>query len=104
MSLWRHATPGTTEVGNNHLKADDMAKRRIARAELAIGTVLAWDVFDDRGRLLLKRGQIVSSDTQLDALIERGLFTEDDPVPEKAEYEAGVLCGGPVAYGSAGGI
>src|SRR4051812_45956326 len=61
-----------------------MAKRRIARAELAIGTVLPWNVFDDHGRLLLRRGQTVASDTQIDALIERGLFIEDDPVRERA--------------------
>jgi HD-GYP domain-containing protein (c-di-GMP phosphodiesterase class II) len=50
--------------------------------------VLPWDVYDDRGRLLLKRGLLVSTDTQIDALIERGLFTEDDPVREKARVES----------------
>ena len=60
-----------------------MGKRRILANELAIGTVLSWDAYDGSGRLLLKRGQVISSATQLEGLIERGLFTEMDPVREK---------------------
>ena len=60
-----------------------MGKRRILANELAIGTVLSWDAYDENGRLLLKRGQVISSSTQLEGLIERGLFTEMEPVREK---------------------
>jgi HD-GYP domain-containing protein (c-di-GMP phosphodiesterase class II) len=59
-----------------------MGKRRIAANELAIGTVLEWDAYDESGRLLLKRGQVISSNSQLEGLIERGLFTEIEPTPE----------------------
>ena len=51
-------------------------KRRIAPAEVGIGTVLAWDAYDERGRLLLRKGQIITSANQIEGLIERGLFVE----------------------------
>lgn len=60
-----------------------MGKRRIVSNELTIGSVLAWDAYDENGRLLLKRGQVISSSTQLDGLIERGLFTEMEAPREK---------------------
>ena len=60
-----------------------MGKRRILSTELAIGSVLAWDAYDENGRLLLKRGQVIVSSTQLAGLMERGLFTEMDPTREK---------------------
>ncbi|HEX2830680.1 MAG TPA: HD domain-containing phosphohydrolase [Burkholderiales bacterium] len=60
-----------------------MGKRRIAANELTIGSVLAWDAYDANGRLLLRRGQIISSSTQLEGLIERGLFAQIDPPREK---------------------
>ena len=56
-----------------------MGKRRIIPEELEIGSVLAWDAFDERGRLLLRRGHVVDRNSQIDALIERGLFVEQDP-------------------------
>jgi HD-GYP domain-containing protein (c-di-GMP phosphodiesterase class II) len=60
-----------------------MAKRRITPAELAIGSVLAWDAFDVKGRLLLRQGQVVASRTQIEGLIERGLYIETDVAPIK---------------------
>jgi HD-GYP domain-containing protein (c-di-GMP phosphodiesterase class II) len=58
-------------------------KRRIAPAELGIGTVLAWDAYDERGRLLLRKGQVISSTNQIEGLIERGLFVDMDAVRER---------------------
>jgi HD-GYP domain-containing protein (c-di-GMP phosphodiesterase class II) len=60
-----------------------MGKRRILPTELVIGSVLAWDAYDESGRLLLKRGQIIASSTQVEGLMERGLFAEMDPQREK---------------------
>jgi HD-GYP domain-containing protein (c-di-GMP phosphodiesterase class II) len=60
-----------------------MGKRRIGASELAIGSVLAWDAYDDSGRLLLRRGQVIASTTQLNGLMERGLYTELEPPREK---------------------
>ena len=53
-----------------------MEKRRIQADELAIGSVLPWDAFDDRGRLLLRKGEVVSRSSQIEGLISRGLFIE----------------------------
>jgi HD-GYP domain-containing protein (c-di-GMP phosphodiesterase class II) len=55
-----------------------MGKRRILPGELQIGSVLPWDAFDDRGFLLLRQGQTITTSNQIDRLIERGLFAELD--------------------------
>jgi len=55
-----------------------MGKRRIQADELALGSVMAFDAFDDGGRLLLRKGLVISSESQVDALIARGLFAEID--------------------------
>ena len=56
-----------------------MEKRRIASTELAVGTVMAWDAYDEKGRLLLRKGLVITSNNQVDGLAERGLFTEASP-------------------------
>lgn len=61
-----------------------MGKRRIQAGELERGSVLTFDAYDDRGRLLLRRGQIISTENQIDALISRGLFVETD-APRRRE-------------------
>jgi HD-GYP domain-containing protein (c-di-GMP phosphodiesterase class II) len=53
-----------------------MSKRRIAVDEIGIGTVLPWDAYDEYGRLLLRKGLVVSTSTQIEGLIERGLFID----------------------------
>jgi HD-GYP domain-containing protein (c-di-GMP phosphodiesterase class II) len=54
-----------------------MLKRRIAAYEITIGTVMPCDAYDEQGRLLLKKGSRVTSSTQIDGLIERGLFVAE---------------------------
>jgi len=56
-----------------------MGKRRIVPEELEIGSILSWDAYDERGRLLLRKGYVVDRNSQIQALIERGLFVEQDP-------------------------
>jgi HD-GYP domain-containing protein (c-di-GMP phosphodiesterase class II) len=60
-----------------------LGHRRIIVGELAVGTVLAWDAYDEQGRLLLKKGQTIASASQVEGLIERGLYTADEPVRER---------------------
>lgn len=60
-----------------------MGKRRIQPAEIAIGSVMAWDAYDDQGRLLLRKGLVISSSSQIAGLMERGLFVESQPGREK---------------------
>jgi HD-GYP domain-containing protein (c-di-GMP phosphodiesterase class II) len=56
-----------------------MGKRRILPAEIAIGSVMAWDAYDDQGRLLLRKGLVIESSSQIAGLMERGLFVESYP-------------------------
>ena len=58
-------------------------KRRIAVDEITIGTVLPWDVYDEQGRLLLRKGFTVTTSTQIERLIQRGLFVAE-PVRDRA--------------------
>ena len=51
-----------------------MDRRRIGIADIVLGQPLEWDVKDDSGHLLLRRGQIIQSAHQVELLIERGLF------------------------------
>ena len=69
----RHHT-GLREMNSCGVKR--MSKRRIAANELGIGTVLAWDAYDEHGRLLLRKGLVVSTSTQIEGLIDRGLFID----------------------------
>ena len=62
-----------------------MGKRQIRMAELTVGTVLSWNAYDQEGRLLLHRGQVITSSNQIEGLIERGLFVETDPARDRAE-------------------
>jgi HD-GYP domain-containing protein (c-di-GMP phosphodiesterase class II) len=49
-------------------------KRRIKVGELQVGTPLPFDVFDSENRLLLRRGNRISSETQLERLLREGIF------------------------------
>src|SRR5215210_1797364 len=60
-----------------------MSKRRITPVEIAIGTALSFDAYDAHGRLLLRKGQVINSRSQIDGLMERGLFVLDNGVQEK---------------------
>lgn len=48
----------------------------LKRAEIEVGKPLPWDVFDHQRKLLLKRGFVIERPSQLDALVEKGLFRE----------------------------
>ena len=56
---------------------------RIKEQDLRVGEPLTFDCYDISGILLLKKGIIINSQRQLDALIERGLFASASPSPEK---------------------
>ncbi len=60
--------------------------RRITVSELAVGQPLQWDVHGESGGLLVKRGHVVASDTQMDLLLERG-FIEVDDGPAAGTYQ-----------------
>lgn len=48
--------------------------RKLSLRDLEMGEPLAWDVFDDSGVLLLRKGYVVESERQMHGLVDRGLF------------------------------
>jgi HD-GYP domain-containing protein (c-di-GMP phosphodiesterase class II) len=52
--------------------------RRIVLSDLQVGEPLWWDVFDVAGHLLLCKGYVLQSDRQLESLLERGLYVDQE--------------------------
>ena len=57
---------------------------KISTSEVSVGQSLPWAVFDGHGKLLLRKGYVLSSQRQLDALMERGLFRNRNDAAESA--------------------
>lgn len=54
-----------------------MSKRiRLTPRQLKIGQELPWDVTDQSGNLLLSRGYLITRNSQIGALLERGLYAD----------------------------
>lgn len=53
-----------------------MDQRRLSMSDIAVGEPLPWDVYGEGNKLLLRRGHIVQSISQVEALVERGLFID----------------------------
>ena len=51
-----------------------MPRRPIDPAELTVGQPLRFNAYDARGKLLLPLGQVISSEGQLEKLLQHGLF------------------------------
>jgi hypothetical protein len=49
---------------------------RLPPNKVHIHVPLPWNVRDSEGRLLLSRGQLISSESQLEALLQRGAFVD----------------------------
>lgn len=50
--------------------------RKLTFRDVRIGNALPWDVFDAEGLLLLRRGYLIETPTQLQGLVERGLYAD----------------------------
>jgi hypothetical protein len=53
---------------------------KLVADQIVVGEPLPWDVLDADGTLLLKRGLIISKDSQRDALVARGVFADEGEV------------------------
>ncbi|MFN3595454.1 MAG: flagellar brake protein, partial [Thiobacillaceae bacterium] len=51
----------------------------VRKADIAIGKPLPWAVYDAHHVLLLNKGVVVTSEHQLETLIEKGLYREGRP-------------------------
>lgn len=54
-----------------------MKMHQLVLDDLKLNHALPWDVYDAMGQLLLCKGYLVTRDSQLDSLIERGMFVEE---------------------------
>lgn len=50
-------------------------KHRLRADQLQVGTPLPVDVYDAENRLLLRRGNVIATQSQLERLIESGMFS-----------------------------
>ena len=53
---------------------------RLPHVKVELGAPLPWNVRDTEGRLLLSRGHVVSSEEQLQALLQRGAFVDVEEI------------------------
>lgn len=60
-------------------------QRRLSIADIVIGEPLAWDVYGAGDKLLLRRGQMVTSLRQAEDLVERGLFIDASQADRAAQ-------------------
>lgn len=48
--------------------------RKLSFSDIRLNRPLPWDVFDDCGTLLLRKGYVIETDTQVRGLVARGLY------------------------------
>lgn len=53
-----------------------MAQHRISLSDIQVGRPLPWNAYNARGQLLLKKGIIIESRSQVASLVEQGLFAD----------------------------
>lgn len=66
-----------------------MSKQRISTGDIQVGQPLKWAVFDTGGKLLLREGFVITSEAQLDRLIEQGIFIDDETRSKKLDTVQG---------------
>ncbi|SFV03868.1 HD-GYP domain-containing protein [Pseudoduganella namucuonensis] len=62
-----------------------MKIRKIGPGDLRVGQLLPWDVYGAGGGLLALKGQLIANSSQLDSLVERGVYDDAGERPEGAE-------------------
>lgn len=68
---------------------------KVKDADLAVGKELLWPVFDKSGQLLLRKGAIITTERQVEMLLERGLYRID--FDEDEEHSLGSVKNKPSA-------
>lgn len=69
--------------------------RKLSFRHIKVNQPLSWDVFDQAGGLLLRKGYVIESEKQVRGLVERGLFVtgnaiddEETPTPPPPKPQA----------------
>jgi HD-GYP domain-containing protein (c-di-GMP phosphodiesterase class II) len=62
---------------------------RLPRSKVQLGSPLPWNVRDEETRLLLSRGHVIQSESQLDALLERGAWVDIEEARATAHFHDG---------------
>jgi HD-GYP domain-containing protein (c-di-GMP phosphodiesterase class II) len=52
---------------------------RLSESDVKVGVALPWNTFDSSGRLLLREGAVITSNNQLSALLQRGMYRQITP-------------------------
>ncbi|MFP4607844.1 MAG: HD-GYP domain-containing protein, partial [Thiohalospira sp.] len=71
------------------LPGEDERYIKVRQGEARVGEPLPWDVFDPNDNLLLKEGSVVSSERQLQRLLEEGLYRRLRPTSRESVVSAG---------------
>lgn len=71
------------------------SQTKIHSQEIQVGKAMEWAAYDAKGRLLLNKGTVIKSQSQLDALIQRGLYRQ--PGAEKQAKPTPVAKEAPVS-------
>lgn len=69
-----------------------MKSLRVKPDDIAVGQGLPWPMYDSEGRLLLEKGMVIANQSQLEALVHRGLYRQngvDDELPRIDLVETG---------------
>lgn len=61
-----------------------MAMLRLSAQRLKIDQPLPWDVYDEAGTLLLRKGFVISRETQIERLLEQGMYVDAAALKESA--------------------
>lgn len=63
-----------------------MTLRKLTPADLKLGMLTPWNIYGEKGTLLVRKGHLISSMNQMELLIERGSFDDlsDQQAPVKA--------------------
>jgi hypothetical protein len=73
-------------LGAFYLTENTLTIRRIGADEIAIGQALGWDVHEEMGALLARRGHVVASANQREMLLERGYIPDENAPPPPQAY------------------
>ncbi len=63
-------------------------QRRISMADIVVGEPLRWDAYGTDGKLLLRKGYVVETESQVEGLLERGLYVEGTSVDAAHKHDA----------------